>query len=95
MANAVLERLRSHIAMMATHQAERHAGKLLVAAADEIERLLRGEGVLEFVNENEADLEIRYDELSQAWTAHTVKWQGVGDTPSEAIEELAKVLGEE
>lgn len=41
--NALLCRLRSHIAMMAPHHKERVGGRLLLEAAAEIERLLRGE----------------------------------------------------
>lgn len=39
--NDVLLDLRVHIMAMAPHQKDRHAGKLLIRAADEIERLLR------------------------------------------------------
>lgn len=35
----LLTRLNSHIAAMAPHQADRRAGKLLIEAAAEIERL--------------------------------------------------------
>lgn len=41
--NALLCRLRAHIAIMAPHQKERAAGRLLIEAADEITRLLKGE----------------------------------------------------
>jgi hypothetical protein len=35
----LVERLRNHIATMAPHQKERHTGKLLIEATEEIERL--------------------------------------------------------
>lgn len=37
----LLTRLQNHIAMMAPHQRDRHAGKLLAESRDEIARLVR------------------------------------------------------
>lgn len=41
--NNILCQLRTHIRIMADHQRERRTGQLLIKAADEIERLLRGD----------------------------------------------------
>lgn len=39
--SALLRRLQNHRAIMAPHQRERHAGKLLIEATSEIQRLIK------------------------------------------------------
>ena len=71
--NTVLRRLRAYISTMAPHQRERAAGRLLIEAAEEIERLLSGkfteaefQGLCHNFSEDDAD---RFREGCKAYQA--------------------------
>ena len=77
--NTVLRRLRAYISTMAPHQRERAAGRLLIEAAAEIERLL---SVCESVKQK---LDVNSPLASDDRAAWCKKWHGLKAAIEEAI----------